>query len=124
MEWSAIGAAIWSFLNSPQGVIISVTILLYLRTKLFDAKPLWKKYEGFVITAIKEAEKTIDDNTTNPGLMKLNEALRLAVQWIEEAEGRKITNVSEIAELKNGISVIHSELETYPDGLTKNEPVI
>jgi len=123
MDWSQVFSGIWGFMNSAQGIIISVTVLLYLRGVIYAKKPLWKKYEGYLIQGIKAAEKTIDDNTKNASLAKLDCALRLAISWIEEAEGRKITNIKEIADIKNGISVVHADLESI-GGVKSNDVVV
>ena len=86
------------------------TAALWLLNKLYLAKPTWQKYEGAVISGVKFAEKEIPDDTPNKGLARLDAALRYAIGVYEQAKGRAATR-QELADFKNGIQLVHAELE-------------
>jgi len=104
-------ALVFEFLNSGAGIatVASATLLLlnYVNTK----KPLWTKYRGAILSAIKQAEKAIPNDTENKGLAKLDFALRYVVKVHEDLKGRD-ASVKEIAEIKDGINLMHDTVDT------------
>ena len=102
---------IWEMLNSPLGITVVVSIVAWVLNKIYAKKPTWKKYSGTIISAIKYAEKIISDDTLNPSMRKLDIALKYAIQIIEHAEKRSLSD-KELNELKDAISLIHNDIES------------
>ena len=101
---------VMALLNSPIAIAALAAVVLWALNKLYASKPLWEKYQGTIISAIKFAENAIDDDTENSGLKKLDEALKYVLNVFEEVNNRKAT-IKEEAELKDAIGLIHDELE-------------
>ncbi|HOQ61590.1 MAG TPA: hypothetical protein PKZ08_13280, partial [Vicinamibacterales bacterium] len=70
---------LWSVVNSPAGITLLATALLWLLGRLYSRRPLWQQYEGEIISAVKWAEKEIPDGTPNAGLARLDAALKMVV---------------------------------------------
>lgn len=87
-----------------------VSLVVWGVVKLRKHLPLWKKYGGTVIAAIKFAEKEIPDDVEAQSIKRLDMALKYAIQIIEETESRNITN-SEKQGLTEGIQIVHANLE-------------
>jgi hypothetical protein len=100
---------VWAAVNSPMGVTVVASVALYLINKIYAAKPEWKKYEGTIISAVKQAEKAIPDGTANSSLSKLDVALKLVLAVYEKAYGKASPAV--VASLTEGISIVHDQLE-------------
>lgn len=83
-----------------------VAAVAYAIAKIFAWKPGWEKHRGLITQAIKVAEKEIPDNTENAGLLRADKALKIII----EALGYQ-PNDKQLAELNEGVSVIHAELE-------------
>ena len=110
MDWNGIWQVTWDVLNSPAVIAIIAAGLLWLLNKLYAAKPAWQALEGTIIAAVKWAEKEIPDDTPNKALVRLNAALNYVVKVYEEARGKSVD--AEIkAELREGIQIVHAELE-------------
>jgi len=103
-------SVLWSVVNSPAGITLLATALLWLLGKLYSRRPLWQQYEGEIISAVKWAEKEIPDGTPNAGLARLDAALKMVVAVYEQARGR-VATAAEVADLKNGLQLTHAELE-------------
>lgn len=103
-------AAIWAAVNSPAGITVIAGALLWLLNWFYAKNPTWQAYEGAIVQAVKLAEKAIPDDTANAGLLRLDYALKWALKIFEETNGRR-ARAAEVASLKDGISVIHAELE-------------
>jgi hypothetical protein len=110
MDWQSILATVWAAMNSPAGITAMAGVVLWLLNRLYTAKPLWAEYEGTLIAAVKQAEKLVPDDSPNKSLARLDAALKYALQVYESAKGRKATQ-AEVAELTNGIQMVHSDLE-------------
>lgn len=110
MNWTGLLSGLWAVVNSPAGITLLATVLLWLLGRLYTARPLWQQYEGEIISAVKWAEKEIPDETPNAGLARLDVALKLVVAVYEKARGRTAT-AAEVANLRNGIQLTHAELE-------------
>jgi len=97
---------VWTFMNSPVGMSVVGFLLLFLLGKLFTAKPQWKvyvdKYRPMLISAVKQAEKLIPDDVPNPGLARLDAALKYMI---------RLNNTLDTASLTQAITAVHSELE-------------
>jgi hypothetical protein len=101
---------VWEIINSPAVVALIVSGVVYLINKLYAAKPTWQKYQGYVIAAIRYAEKAIPDDTKHKSAARLDEALKYVIAIIEKAEARKLSD-QEITELINGIQITHNNIE-------------
>lgn len=110
MDWHAIGTTVWNLLNSPAAIAVLAGGLLWLLNKLYAAKPAWQPFEGTIIAAVKWAEKQIDDATPNKAMRKLDAALDYVVRVYEEARG-KPADAKTKAELREGIQIVHADLE-------------
>ena len=110
MNWETIFQSVWELLNSPVGIAAIAGLALWLLNRLYAAKPAWQKYEGAIISGIKYAEKQIPDDADNKSLAKLDAALRYVLKVYQEVNNRTAT-AKEVAELKDGISIVHNELE-------------
>ena len=110
MNFDAILETIWQALNSPVGIAAIAGLVLWLLNRLYAAKPAWTKYEGAIISGIKHAEKAIPDDAANKSLARLDAALRYVLKVYAEVNKRTPT-AKETAELKDGISILHNELE-------------
>ena len=111
MNFDAILETIWQALNSPVGIAAVAGLVLWLLNRLYAAKPAWAKYEGAIISGIKYAEKQIPDDAANKSLARLDAALGYVLKVYQEANKRS-PKAKEIAEIKDGISIVHNELES------------
>ena len=110
MNVKAILEVIWEAINSPVGIAAIAAVALWLLNRLYAAKPGWAKYEGAIISGIKFAEKQIPDDADNKSLARLDAALRYVLKVYQEMNNRT-ASPKEVAELKEGISIVHNELE-------------
>ena len=110
MNANNILETVWAVINSPAGIAAIVGLILWLLNRLYAAKPAWQKYEGAIISGIKYAEKQIPDDADNKSLARLDAALRYVLKVYQEVNNRSAT-AKEIADLKDGISIVHNELE-------------
>ena len=110
MDWNGIWQVTWDVLNSPAVIALLAGGMLWLLNKLYAAKPAWQAFEGTIIAAVKWAEKEIPDDTPNKALNRLNAALNYVVKVYEEARG-KSADAKTKAELREGIQIVHAELE-------------
>ena len=99
---------IMQLLNSPLVISGIAAVVLWGLTKLYTKKPLWEAYEGTIISAVKWAEKLIDDDTENAGLKKLDEALKYAV-GVYESYTKKRASAKVVQELKEGVQIVHDQ---------------
>lgn len=97
-------------LNSNAVVAAIVSAVIYLLNKLYVKKPTWQKYEGTIISAVRAAEKMIPNDAENKSLARLDAALKYVVKTFEDVEKRRISD-KEIAEIKEGISIVHNRIE-------------
>ena len=107
------GSLVWTFLNSPVGVSLVGIIAAVILGKGLTAKPAWRRYaeqyRPLLIQAVKEAEKLIPDDGKNPGLRRMDSALKYMLM---------INSALDPTTLVEALSAIHSELEAG-GGLTK-----
>lgn len=94
-------------LNTPLAISIIAGALGWVLLRVYKAKPLWEAYEGTIISAVRWAEKVIDDDTENAGMKKLDEALKYVVGVYETYTGKKASAKVE-KDLKEGIQIIHN----------------
>ena len=97
---------LWVFINSPFGITIVVGIF----ANVIAMKPLWKRYEGTIIAAIKYAEKLIPDDTENKSKARLDAALKYVLEIFERVNQRSITE-KEKHELIEGINLTHDKID-------------
>jgi len=110
MDWNGIWQVIWNVLNSPAVIAVLAGGLLIVLNRLYAAKPTWQAFEGTIIAAVKWAEKEIPDDTPNKAFNRLNAALNYVLKVYQEARG-KPADVKTQAELREGIQIVHAELE-------------
>ena len=110
MNGNGIWQVTWDVINSPAVIALLAGGLLWLLNKLYAKKPAWQAFEGTIIAAVKWAEKEIPDDTPNKSINRLNAALSYVVKVYEEARG-KPADAKVKAELREGIQIIHAELE-------------
>ena len=110
MDWNDIGQITWNVLNSPAVIALLAGGLLWLLNRLYAARPAWQAFEGSIIAAVKLAEKEIPDGTPNKALSRLDAALNYVLKVYEEARG-KPADAKTKAELREGIQIVHAELE-------------
>ena len=110
MDFNGIVQVIWNVLNSPAVIALLAGGMLWLLNRLYAAKPAWQAFEGTIIAAVKWAEKEIPDDTPNKALNRLNAALNYVVKVYEEARGKPVDAEAK-AELREGIQIVHAELE-------------
>ena len=94
---------IWTVVNSGLGITLLASLVLYILNKIYSKKPAWSAFEGTIISAIRWAEKQSDGN-------KFDEALKLVIKVYEETT-KKRASAKVQAELKEGINIIHNDLE-------------
>ena len=99
---------ILQLLNSPLVISGIAAVVLWGLTKLYTKKPLWEAYEGTIISAVKWAEKFIDDDTENAGLKKLDCALKYVIRVYEEYT-KKRASAKVVQELKEGVQIVHDQ---------------
>jgi len=115
-------AMVWAFLNSPFGLGMVITAVMWIGAKIYASRPSWRKYEGAIIEAIKFAEREIPDDTPNKSLCRINAALQYVLKIHREINNRGATP-EEVTEIKEGIRIVHAELESNGN-LTKPPPTL
>ena len=110
MNWTAFLQVAWDVVNSPAVIALMAGGLLWLLNRLYAAKPAWQAFEGTIIAAVKWAEKEIPDDTPNKAFNRLNAALNYVLKVYQEARG-KPADAKTQAELREGIQIVHAELE-------------
>ncbi len=110
MNWQEILSMAWTFMNSGPGMILIGSIAVAVLNRIYKKFPKWKKYQGIIITAIRKAEKSIPDDTPSAGMRRFDMALRFVIDLIEIRENREVDR-SEVAEISEGIRLMHNEIE-------------
>lgn len=102
-----IAGLVWKFLNTPIGLSVVGSILLFILGKIFTAKPTWKKYVDkygpLIMAAVKKAEKAIPDDVENKAVKRLDEALKYVLAVVGSAKERS---------MKLAITHVHAEAES------------
>lgn len=101
----------WDLMNEPLSIALIGAIIAWALGRLYLKRPLWRQFEGTIITAVKAAEKQIPNDTPNAGLARLDAALDYVISVFQEVEKRSPDD-KERAELKDAIQVTHADLET------------
>jgi len=101
---------IMNFLNTPTGLTILGGIILFVINKIIDKRPGWAKYEGWMINAVKIAEKWTP-NDSNGFLGKADKAMELFIKSYETAKG-KPPSKRLLADVSNGMAVVHHDIST------------
>jgi len=112
---------LWELINSPAGIALIASVVLYLLNRLYAAKPLWQQYEGTIISAIRTAETLVPDGTPNRGLAKFDAALKFVLQVFEARAGRPAT-LAEKAALSEGIQIKHNQLDASGQMKSSDSP--
>src|SRR5215469_2683940 len=110
MNGEMVVAGIWAVLNSPVGVSLVASTALWLINKLYAVKPAWRAYDGSIIRAIQWPEKEIPCDAENKHLKRDATALQYTLEAYEKLTGQRASQRME-EELKQGIEVVHADLE-------------
>ena len=100
----------WTALNTPAGITVMAGLILWVINRIYAAKPGWATYEGAIISAVKFAEKAVPDDSPNKGLARLDAALKYVVKVYEQVNGKR-ASAKTVAHLKEGVQIVHNELE-------------
>jgi len=103
--------SVWTFVNSPAAIVAFAGVCLWLLNRLYSKKPLWQQFEGTIIEAVRFAEKAVPDDAENKAVRRLDQALQYVLKIYEGMKSRPATDV-EVDEIKEGIRLIHNELDT------------
>lgn len=99
---------LWTFLNSPIGILIVTTLIGSIAGWLFKKQPKWEKFydrhKGVFFDAVRWAEGAIPDDTRNKSAAKLDAALRYILQMDPYVTITK-------TDLAKGINKAHAEVE-------------
>ena len=110
MSWEFVLAGVWEVLNSPVGVSLVASGVLWAINKLYTAKPAWQAYEGALIKAVQWSEREIPDDTANKHLKRADRALQYALKAYERLEGKR-ADARMTEQLAQGLEVVHTDLE-------------
>ena len=99
---------VYEFLNSPVGLLIVAALISWLTKKVYFRKPGWKeivdKYKPSLMSAVKYAEKKIDDKHPNKTLARLD----MALEYIIDLNRELAKNEEDV---KHALTVTHAEAE-------------
>jgi len=109
MNAERIFELIWSVMNSPAVIAAFAAAVVWAMNKIYSKRPAWQAFEGTIIAAVKWAEREIPDDTPNKSLVRLNAALNYVLKVYEQARGPAGEQIK--AELREGIQIVHAELE-------------
>ena len=70
----------------------------------------WKAWEGTIIQAVKLAEQTVPDGSSNKSLARFDTALKGVIAAYEQAKGIA-PDAATIEQFKQAISIVHARLE-------------
>lgn len=103
---SGAGTLLWTFANSPVGLMVISSVLVFVLGKVFMAKPEWQKvfdqYRGAFFDAVSHAEKAIPDDTPNTAARRADAALKFLLQLYPHLE--KVPK----AELNKAVAEAHA----------------
>ena len=110
MDLTAILSGLWTVLNSAPGVAVLSAVLLWALNGLYARKPLWRQYEGTIISAIRAAEKAIPDGTPMKSAERLDKALKLVLAVYAQRMGAEAPPLV-VAQFAEAIQVLHAHQE-------------
>ena len=61
MDWTTILGTVWSVINSPAGITVMASVVIYVLNKLYTAKPALAAYEGTLIAEAVAQTAHADD---------------------------------------------------------------
>lgn len=103
-------SAIWTFLNSPLGLLIVSALIALALARVFTARPAWRavfdKHRPAFFDAVRFAEQAIPDGSDNVALRRLDEALK----WVAKLEP-KLANTDKQT-LARALTEAHDALKT------------
>jgi len=112
MDWQEL---LYGALNSDTCVSVIAACASLVFAWLWNKKPKWhewtEKYEGAALSAVKQAEKAIDDDEDNKHLKRLDYALKYIIRVAEAYEKRKVSE-SEKALLESIVNKAHDNVES------------
>mgnify|MGYP003607525926 CR=1 FL=1 len=98
-------------LESPAVQTAVLGAIAWAFVALFERRTGWIKYKGYIIAAVKWAEKTVPDTTENKSLKRMDEALKRFIQLYEIAENAA-PSATLLDTVRAQISVVHDQLES------------
>jgi len=104
------------FFKTDAGIAI-ITIALgvliaYAKKRFLPSTPSdeWTKWEGYIISGIKTAEKAIPDDTPDKDLKRADAALKFVIAAYEKSQGKEPSKEL-IAQITNAIPIVHDALD-------------
>jgi hypothetical protein len=98
-------------LESPAVQTAVIGAIAWAFVKLFERKTEWVKYKGYIIAAVKFAEKSVPDDAENKALRRMDEALKRFITLYEIAE-KAAPTATLLDTVRAQISVVHDQLES------------
>jgi len=111
----SVMAFLWEKMNTPAGLELVAIFCAFVAGKIYLTKPKWKKYyddyQGYLVAAIKFAEKTVPkgDNATTAE-RRATAALNYALGVIQA--GKKNPSVLDKDALGQALNVVHDEADS------------
>jgi len=107
-EQQSIGSLVWLFVNSPVGLTIVGSVLVWILGMVFRQKPTWQKiydeHKGLLVDAVKHAERAIPDDTENKAAARADAALKFVLKVQSHLGGRQKA-------VKEAINAAHNVVE-------------
>ena len=107
-DLGSIIAWVWLKANTAAGIAFILAAWSWVMAFLFTKKPKWKKYydgnKGWMVEAVKMAEKQIPDDTDNKNARRADAAL----QYLLKLMGGNAPKDTE--HLKQALNVVHGEV--------------
>jgi len=110
MDKAKILEMVWTFVNSPTGIVLLSGMFLWAINKVYAKKPAWKQFEGLIVAGCKHAEKLIPDDTESKGLRRFDAALKFILKIYEKSQGKQAP-ASVVESIKEGINLVHNKLD-------------
>ena len=109
MTWEILDT-IWTLLNTPAVIAAAALLVIWLLNRVYAAKPLWKRFEGTIITAIEWAEHQIPNTVEDKGLKRLDKALQFVLDVCKKA-GLDVSDREVIADIKEGVQIKYADVK-------------
>lgn len=108
--------ALLDFFKTDLGIgilsLAGAVLLAWAKKRFLPATPSdeWTKWEGYIVTGIKFAEKNIPDTVENKALARTDAALKFVIDAYEKSQGKEPSKEL-IAQITNAIPIVHNALE-------------
>ena len=105
---------IWEKMNTSAGLELVAILFALIAGKIYLKKPKWKmyydEYQGYLVAAIKFAEKKIPDGSEDKAKRRADAALNYALGVIQA--GKSKSSVLDSGALGQALNVVHDMSET------------